>query len=72
MKKLGLCLFSAVLLMGLCSSLQQSPVKESVIDEDHGLSAVSLRNIQIGTQESVKVSPTYVQVGKRMSTNNYF
>ena len=71
MKNKGLLLLSTLLLLGAFTSFEASSVKEGTIDVLGQQPGVSLKNLQVGANEEISVSPTYVQVGRRPSTNNY-
>ena len=71
-KKLILSLACVLLLTG-CSTtvLDNSAIKEYTYDNSNSGEKVNVKGLKVGADDTLDVSPTYVQVGRSPTTNNY-
>ena len=71
MKNKGLLALSALVLLGALTMVQDVNVKEGTLDVLTNEPGVSLKELQVGGNETMSISKTFVQVGRRPSTSNY-
>lgn len=71
MKNKGLLILSALVLLGALTMVQDVNVKEGTLDVLTNEPGVSLKELQVGGNETMSISKTFVQVGRRPSTSNY-
>jgi len=71
-KKLILSLACVLLLTG-CSTtvLDNSAIKEYAYDNFNNSEKMNIKGLKVGADDTLDVSPTYVQVGRSPTTNNY-
>lgn len=71
MKNKGLLALSALVLLGALTMVQDVNVKEGTLDVLTNEPGVGLKELQVGGNETMSISKTFVQVGRRPSTSNY-